>query len=93
MDFAKAFDSLDWDILLDILAAKGFGPWWITWIYTILKTAKSQVLINGKTKGYIWCKRGLRQGDPLSPLLFALASDVLSAMFNHALKSKVLIGV
>lgn len=54
---------------------------------------KTQILINGTTQGYIWCKRGLRQGDPLWPLLFALAVGVLSAMFNHAIRSKSLIGV
>ena len=93
VDFAKAFDSLDWSFVLEVLAARGFGSRWISWIHNILRSAKARVLINGVQHGYIRCKRGLRQGDPLSPLLFALAADTLSAMFTHALKSKVLVGV
>jgi len=93
VDFAKAFDSLDWDFLLEILSARGFGQRWLSWIHAILHSAKAQILVNGSTQGYIRCKRGLRQGDPLSPLLFAIAADSLSAMFSHAIKSKVLIGV
>ncbi|XP_039141337.1 uncharacterized protein LOC120278673 [Dioscorea cayenensis subsp. rotundata] len=61
VDFAKAFDSLDWNFLLEILEARGFGNRWISWIHTILKSAKTQILINGTTQGYIRCKRGLRQ--------------------------------
>ncbi|XP_039138867.1 uncharacterized protein LOC120276209 [Dioscorea cayenensis subsp. rotundata] len=93
VDFAKAFDSLDWNFLLDVLAARGFRPRWLSWIHTILCSAKTQFIINGTTQVYIRCRRGLRQGDPLSSLLFALVVDVLSAMFFHALRSKVLFGV
>lgn len=45
VDFEKAFDSLDWNFLLEVLAARGFGPRWISWIQTILSTAKIQILI------------------------------------------------
>lgn len=93
VDFTKAFDSLEWNFLLEILTVRGFSQKWLAWVNTILKTAKTQIIINGSIQGYIHCKRGLRQGDPLSPLLFALAGDVLSAMFTHTLKSKVLVGV
>lgn len=81
VDFAKAFDSLDWKFLLDVLIAKGFGPHWISRIHNILSSSKARDLVNGEPHGYIHCKRGVRQEDPLSPMLFALVADVLGAMF------------
>lgn len=93
VDFAKAFDSLDWNFFLEILSIRDFGLRWLTWIFNILKSAKARVLINGELHGYICCKQGLRQGDPLSLFLFALVANTLSSMFWHALHSRVLLGV
>nr|GFB85457.1 RNA-directed DNA polymerase, eukaryota [Tanacetum cinerariifolium] len=47
VDFAKAYDSVRWDYLLDILAAFGFGSKWCNWIRGTLITAKSSILVNG----------------------------------------------
>lgn len=93
VNFAKSFDSLDYNFLLEILAAWGFGPLWISYIHNILSSAKAKVLVNGEPHGYMRYKWGLRQGGPLSPMFFALAADALSAMFTHTLCSSVLIGV
>lgn len=93
VDFAKVFDFVDWGFLLDLLRTRGFGPKWLGCISTILNSSKASILINGSLCGYVRYQRGLRQGDPLSPLLFVLVVDVLCTMFDNALNSQILIGV
>ncbi|XP_039145625.1 uncharacterized protein LOC120282854 [Dioscorea cayenensis subsp. rotundata] len=62
-------------------------------IQNILFSSKANVLINGSLNGYIRYRRGLRQCNPLSSLLFVLITEVISTMFSHALRSKILVGV
>lgn len=84
LDFKKAFDSVSWAFLESVLKARGFHPKWIRWTMHILATASSRVVINGKPSDYFRHRRGLHQGDPLSPMLFNLASDVLQRMIAAA---------
>lgn len=81
---------VDQEFLFDTLAARSFGLKWISWIRNILETSKVNILINSSSSGYVRYKRGLREGDLLSPLLFVLVADALSAMCSHALTSKIL---
>lgn len=70
LDFKKAYDKADWDYLDRIMEFKRFEPKWRRWMRGCLTTANFSTLINGKPRGKILAKRGVVQGDPLSPFLF-----------------------
>jgi len=82
LDFAKAFDTVNWDGMFRVMRARGFSERWIGWMNTILTSSKSAVLVNGCPGPWITCKRGLRQGDPISPYLFLLAAETLHGLIT-----------
>ena len=60
----------------------GFGRRWTDWIAAILATASTKILLNGAPGRRVCYARGLRQGDPLSPMLFVLVMEVLNRMLQ-----------
>lgn len=82
-DFEKAFDKIEHNVILEVMKFKGFSNRWIKWVDTILKSGNSLVLLNGIPDKPFSYKRGVRQGDPLSPLLFVLATDLLHTIINR----------
>jgi len=83
LDFEKEFDKVEHDFMLQIMDQKR-PPRWLQWMKAIFKSGTSAVLLNGIPGKVFHCRRGVRQGDPLSSLLFVLAADFLQSFLNNA---------
>jgi hypothetical protein len=68
--------------LLDILEYLGFPRSWRDWISCLLSNSSMKIILNGNPKERICHARGLRQGDPLSLILFLLTVEVLGALIR-----------
>ena len=90
LDIQKAFDTVSWSYLLEVLQALGFGQRWREWVSILFRTAASRALLNGVPGGKFRHAKGVRQGDPLSPMLFILAMDPLQRLLDLATSHNVL---
>jgi hypothetical protein len=83
LDFAKEFDTVEHEALTQVMIHKGFNRKWICWAQSILSSGTSSILLNVIPGKQFVCKRGVRQGDPLSPLYYLLGSDLLQSVINQ----------
>ncbi|GJX26136.1 RNA-directed DNA polymerase, eukaryota [Tanacetum coccineum] len=93
VDFKKAFDSVRWDYLDNVLKSFGFGDKWRSWIFGCLDSAMGLVLINGSPTSEFQFHKGLKQGDPLSPFLFILVMESLHISFTKVLEAGLYKGI
>jgi hypothetical protein len=90
LDFENAFDKIEHEVIMQIMQHKGFRKKWINWMKMIMTSGTSAILLNGVLGKVIHCRRGVKKCDPLSPLLFVLAADVLQSIINSALQNGIL---
>jgi hypothetical protein len=84
LDLEKAYDHVNWEFLLYLLKRCGFSEKWRRWISFCISTIRFSILVNGSPCGFFQSSRGIRQGDPLSPLLFVLVMEALSRLIDKA---------
>ena len=94
-DFEAAFDSIDYQFMLEILKKYGFSEYFFNWISIMHTDPESCVMNNGSSTGYFQLNRGTRQGDPIAPYLFILVIEVLAKMVqnNKSIKGLTINGV
>ncbi|MCI29460.1 RNA-directed DNA polymerase (Reverse transcriptase), partial [Trifolium medium] len=86
VDFEKAYDSVDWGFLDYMLRRFGFSSKWRAWMKTCVCGGNLSVLVNGSPTEEIQIRRGLKQGDPLAPLLFLLVAEGLGGLMRRAVE-------
>jgi hypothetical protein len=84
VDFEKAYDKVNWSFLQQILRLKGFSPLWCQWVQQFVSRGSVAVKVNNDVGRYFQTKKGLHQGDPLSPILFNLVADMLAIFITRA---------
>ncbi|GJV95466.1 putative RNA-directed DNA polymerase, eukaryota, reverse transcriptase zinc-binding domain protein [Tanacetum coccineum] len=93
VDFEKAFDSVNWRYLDFMLCNLSFGLIWRSWIKACLESSRTSILVNGSPTSEFNVKRGLRQGDPLSPFLFIIIMEDLHMALSDSVRNGFIRGI
>ena len=88
IDLQKAYDSVEWTFLEQVMGGLGFPEMFIQWVMKCVKTVNYTIVVNGQTTQRFDAAKGLRQGDPMSPFLFAIAMEYLSRLFKELREEK-----
>lgn len=93
LDLVNAFDGVRHDFLFQVMQKFGFAQTFINWVKACIGSPWIALLVNGRAAGVFQASRGLQQGCPLSPLLYAIQASVLSFQLEHCRLHQNLIGL
>eukprot|EP00253_Pinus_taeda_P017653 PITA_17653 len=93
LDLANAFDWVRLSFLWEVLKKFSFGMGFLNWLRACIADPWIAPLVNGRAAGFFKASRGLRQGCPLSPLLFVLQVSVMSFYLDQKLVDQEILGL
>ncbi|WVZ66965.1 hypothetical protein U9M48_016115 [Paspalum notatum var. saurae] len=93
LDFEKAYDKIKWDFLQQTLRMKGFNPLWCKWVESFVQGGNIGIKVTDQLGNYFQTKKGLRQDDPMSPILFNIVVDMLAILVARAKEDGQIKGV
>ncbi|XP_062094273.1 uncharacterized protein LOC133800332 [Humulus lupulus] len=88
IDLSKAYGTVDWQFVADLLKGLCFPSRFTHWVLVCLKGTSYSLMLNGRLHGTFRGENGLRQGDPVSPLLFVLIMEYLTQLLLQTSKQK-----
>ncbi|OWZ05971.1 Pol Polyprotein [Phytophthora megakarya] len=83
LDFAKAYDRVNWSYLVRVLERAGCGPRFCSWVKLLYSDVQAILSLNGSLQEVLYPSRGVKQGDPLSSLLFVLSIEPLANLLRE----------
>lgn len=93
LDMSKAYDRVEWECLEKIMERLVFAPRWRGLMMQCISSITYSIKINGKLSGKITPLKGLRQGDHLSPYLFPICAEGLSALIKKVVFDGTMEGI
>ena len=91
IDFEKAFDSISWNFLYNVLEYLGFGKAFIRWIRILNNDIYASVLQSGIKSEFFKIQRGCKQGDPIAAYLFIIGGQILNYLISQNIEIKGLV--
>lgn len=82
VDIQKAYNTISWEFMEKALRAFGFPNKFVMWIMECVTAPSYSLKVNGETFGFFKGRRGIRQGDPISPFLYVIGTEYLSRSLN-----------